>query len=50
MSSRYAPSHLLAALKRTVTQFTDNDSLRHAAALAYTAVFSLPPLLIVAVV
>lgn len=47
--SRYSPHHVWAALKRTVSQFSANDSFRHSAALAYTAVFSLPPLLIVVI-
>lgn len=47
--SRYAPHHLWPALKRTLSQFSENNSLRLAAALAYTAAFSLPPLLIVVI-
>lgn len=47
--SRYSPNHLWPALKRTFSQFSENNSLRLAAALAYTAAFSLPPLLIVVI-
>ena len=47
--SRYAPHNLWPALKRAVSQFSENNSLRLAAALAYTAAFSLPPLLIVVI-
>lgn len=49
LMSRYAPHHSWPALKRTFSQFSENDSLRLAAALAYTAAFSLPPLLIVVI-
>lgn len=47
--SRYSPQHLLPVLKRTFAQFQENNSLRLAAALSYTAVFSIPPLLIVVI-
>ena len=47
--SRYSPYHLWPALKRTFGQFSENNSLRLAAALAYTAAFSLPPLLMVVI-
>ncbi len=47
--SRYAPHHLWSALNGTSRQFSENNSLRLAAALAYTAAFSLPPLLIVVI-
>ncbi len=47
--SRYSPHNLWPALKRSVSQFSENKSLRLAAALAYTATFSLPPLLIVVI-
>ena len=47
--SLYSPHNLWPALKRTFSQFSENNSLRLAAALAYTAAFSLPPLLIVVI-
>ncbi len=46
---RYSPHHLWPALKRSFSQFSENNSLRLAAALAYTAAFSLPPLMIVVI-
>ena len=47
--SCYAPHNLWPTLKRAVSQFSENNSLRLAAALSYTAVFSLPPLLVVVI-
>ncbi len=47
--SRLAPHNIWPAFKRTIQQFSENNTLRLAAALAYTAAFSLPSLLIVVI-
>ena len=49
MASRYTVSGLASILKCTAIEFIDNNSLRMAAALAYNAIFSLPPLLLIVV-
>jgi len=49
MTSRYTVSGIVSILKCTATQFIENNSLRMAAALAYNAIFSLPPLLLIVV-
>src|SRR5688572_29848213 len=38
---------IFSLLKTTVSEFLDNESLRLAAALAFNAIFSIPPLLLI---
>lgn len=47
--ARYHVSDILALLKATATEFSDNNAFRHAAALSYYTIFSLPPLLLIVI-
>ena len=46
---RYTFSDILGLLKSTASEFSDKNALRHAAALAYYTIFSLPPLLLIVI-
>ena len=45
----YKFSDILAIFKATAAEFTNNNSFRHAAALSYYTIFSLPPLLLIVI-
>jgi len=47
--AHYRFSDIVAILKTTATEFSDNNSFRHAAALSYYTIFSLPPLLLIVI-
>ncbi len=47
--ARYQFSDILALVKATATEFSDNNAFRHAAALSYYTIFSLPPLLLIVI-
>ena len=47
--AHYKLSDLVTILKSTLTEFTNNNSFRHAAALSYYTIFSLPPLLLIVI-
>ncbi|UOR04989.1 YihY/virulence factor BrkB family protein [Hymenobacter aerilatus] len=47
MATRYTAANLGSILKCTASNFIENNSLRLAGALAYNAIFSLPPLLLI---
>jgi membrane protein len=47
--ARYHVSDILALIKATATEFSDNNAFRHAAALSYYTIFSLPPLLLIVI-
>ncbi|WP_375416819.1 YihY/virulence factor BrkB family protein [uncultured Hymenobacter sp.] len=47
--THYKFSDILAIFKSTATEFTENNSFRHAAALSYYTIFSLPPLLLIVI-
>ena len=47
--AHYRFSDVLAVFKSSVTEFTTNNSFRHAAALSYYTIFSLPPLLLIVI-
>lgn len=47
--AHYKFSDVLAIFKATATEFTSNNSFRHAAALSYYTIFSLPPLLLIVI-
>ena len=47
--AHYKFSDILALLKTTAEEFVDNNSFRHAAALSYYTIFSLPPLLLIVI-
>ena len=47
--AHYKFSDLLGLLKTTASEFVDNNSFRHAAALSYYTIFSLPPLLLIVI-
>ena len=47
--ARYRLADILRILKSTAGEFTENNSFRHAAALSYYTVFSLPPLLLIVI-
>lgn len=49
MATHYRFSDVLNTLKTTATEFISNNSFRHAAALSYYTIFSLPPLLIIVI-
>ncbi|MCA8833158.1 YihY/virulence factor BrkB family protein [Hymenobacter pini] len=49
MATHYKFSDVLNILKTTASEFMVNNSLRHAAALSYYTIFSLPPLLIIVI-
>ncbi len=45
----YKLSDILTIVKTSATEFTTNNSFRHAAALSYYTIFSLPPLLLIVI-
>ncbi|TGE15308.1 YihY/virulence factor BrkB family protein [Hymenobacter elongatus] len=49
MATHYRFSDVLSILKTTASEFIVNNSFRHAAALSYYTIFSLPPLLIIVI-
>ncbi|KAA9333195.1 YihY/virulence factor BrkB family protein [Hymenobacter busanensis] len=49
MPSEFRFAHLPGLFKVTADQFMENNSLRLAAALAYNAIFSIPPLLLIVI-
>ncbi|GAB2773216.1 membrane protein [Hymenobacter luteus] len=49
MATHYRLSDIFNILKTTASEFMVNNSFRHAAALSYYTVFSLPPLLLIVI-
>ena len=49
MATTYKFSDVLAVLKSSAGEFNNNNSFRHAAALSYYTIFSLPPLLLIVI-
>ncbi|GAB3660604.1 YihY/virulence factor BrkB family protein [Hymenobacter agri] len=49
MATQYKFSDVLAVLKSSAAEFSENNSFRHAAALSYYTIFSLPPLLLIVI-
>ncbi|RYU78318.1 YihY/virulence factor BrkB family protein [Hymenobacter persicinus] len=49
MATHYSFSNVVDIMKTTAGEFMNNNSFRHAAALSYYTVFSLPPLLIIVI-
>ena len=47
--AHYTFSDVLAVVKSSAVEFTSNNSFRHAAALSYYTIFSLPPLLLIVI-
>ena len=47
--ARYKLSDILTILKSSAGEFSSNNSFRHAAALSYYTIFSLPPLLLIVI-
>jgi membrane protein len=47
MATHYKFSDVLAVIKSSAGEFSNNNSFRHAAALSYYTIFSLPPLLLI---
>ena len=47
--THYKFSDILKIVKASATEFTTNNSFRHAAALSYYTIFSLPPLLLIVI-
>ena len=47
--AQYSLSDVLGVLKSSATEFSNNNSFRHAAALSYYTIFSLPPLLLIVI-
>ncbi|MFD1873911.1 YihY/virulence factor BrkB family protein [Hymenobacter bucti] len=47
--AHYKLSDIFHVLKSSATEFTTNNSFRHAAALSYYTIFSLPPLLLIVI-
>ena len=47
--AQYSLSDVLGILKSSATEFSNNNSFRHAAALSYYTIFSLPPLLLIVI-
>ncbi len=45
----YSFSNILALVKSSAAEFSNNNSFRHAAALSYYTIFSLPPLLLIVI-
>ena len=45
----YSFSNILGLVKSSATEFSNNNSFRHAAALSYYTLFSLPPLLLIVI-
>ena len=46
---RYKLSDIVGLVSSTATEFMNNNALRHAAALSYYTIFSLPPLLLIVI-
>ena len=49
MATPYKFSDILAVMKSSAGEFSNNNSFRHAAALSYYTIFSLPPLLLIVI-
>ena len=49
MATTYKFSDVLAVVKSSAGEFSSNNSFRHAAALSYYTIFSLPPLLLIVI-
>ncbi|MFD2721879.1 YihY/virulence factor BrkB family protein [Hymenobacter monticola] len=49
MATHYKFSDILAVIKSSAGEFSNNNSFRHAAALSYYTIFSLPPLLLIVI-
>ncbi|MDF7814326.1 YihY/virulence factor BrkB family protein [Hymenobacter sp. YC55] len=49
MATHYRFSDIVNTLKATGSEFISNNSFRHAAALSYYTIFSLPPLLLIVI-
>jgi membrane protein len=49
MATTYKFSDILAVVKSSAGEFNNNNSFRHAAALSYYTIFSLPPLLLIVI-
>ena len=49
MATHYRISDIIGILKATANEFIENNSFRHAAALSYYTIFSLPPLLLIVI-
>lgn len=49
MATHYRFSDIIGILKTTASEFMVNNSFRHAAALSYYTIFSLPPLLLIVI-
>ncbi|QIX61255.1 YihY/virulence factor BrkB family protein [Hymenobacter lutimineralis] len=49
MATHYRVSDIFNILKTTASEFMVNNSFRHAAALSYYTIFSLPPLLLIVI-
>ncbi|UOQ72969.1 YihY/virulence factor BrkB family protein [Hymenobacter cellulosilyticus] len=49
MATHYRFSDIVGILKTTASEFMTNNSFRHAAALSYYTIFSLPPLLLIVI-
>ncbi|MGI4867121.1 MAG: YihY/virulence factor BrkB family protein [Janthinobacterium lividum] len=47
--AHYKFADILTILKSSATEFANNNSFRHAAALSYYTIFSLPPLLLIVI-
>ena len=47
--AHYKFSDILTILKSSASEFSNNNSFRHAAALSYYTIFSLPPLLLIVI-
>ena len=47
--AHYSFSDVLGIFKSTANEFVENNSFRHAAALSYYTIFSLPPLLLIVI-
>jgi membrane protein len=47
--AHYKFSDILAVLKSSASEFSNNNSFRHSAALSYYTIFSLPPLLLIVI-
>ena len=47
--AHYKFSDILTVFKSTAVEFSNNNSFRHAAALSYYTIFSLPPLLLIVI-
>lgn len=47
--AQYKFSDILTILKSSASEFSSNNSFRHAAALSYYTIFSLPPLLLIVI-